>query len=184
MKMAEVDTSASLRDRIITVSRRHHRDSSAALMEVFGKWCDFCGETDWVVLQLDHIMPVGQGAERKASLRSAVLDRLRSGRESPFNLHLLCANCHQRKTKIEAARPLPRIAINHRHPRGVRRCLTCKVSLGSPGREVDQTHYCRSCWWLRNHGDGVRRDQAFNAEHRATRAQENAAREATNVEGG
>ncbi len=140
-----VETNASDRDRILTASKRKNRREDDLLLRTFGAWCDFCGERDHVVLQVDHIMPVGTTG-RVAAFRRQLLSRLRDGDESPFNLHLLCANCHARKTDVERGRTLPFIAVRSRRT-GPRKCLLCKVRL-VPGREVNWSHYCRACLLL------------------------------------
>jgi 5-methylcytosine-specific restriction endonuclease McrA len=84
--------------------RRANEQAVSRLFAVLGAWCRFCGETDRVVLQVDHCIPVGRRHGGVASLWR----RLRLGKESPHNLQVLCANCHARKTAIEArARRLP-----------------------------------------------------------------------------
>jgi 5-methylcytosine-specific restriction endonuclease McrA len=70
------------------------------LFDIYGHFCALCGETDEAVLQFDHICP--RLRKRNEWCGPLVLvARLRSGRESPFNVQVLCANCHARKTKTE-----------------------------------------------------------------------------------
>jgi 5-methylcytosine-specific restriction endonuclease McrA len=72
----------------------------ARLLVSLGTFCVFCGETDPVVLEVDHIIP----HPRVQGLRKGfpvLLAQLRREDESPFNLQVICANCHARKTKME-----------------------------------------------------------------------------------
>jgi 5-methylcytosine-specific restriction endonuclease McrA len=55
-----------------------------------------------VLLEFDHVVPIGAGMQIKRGTH-ATLTRLRTGRESPLNLQVLCANCHVRKTTMEAS---------------------------------------------------------------------------------
>jgi 5-methylcytosine-specific restriction endonuclease McrA len=82
---------------MVQKSRVNYR---ARLFEMLGPFCDFCGESDLVVLTIDHKVPVRHPGRRGPSAHS-ILAALRAGRENPFNLHVLCANCHQRKTTTE-----------------------------------------------------------------------------------
>ncbi len=56
-----------------------------------GGVCNMCGESDFRVLQIDHIMP------KKKQIPSArvFVDIIRG---DTSNVQLLCANCHARKT--------------------------------------------------------------------------------------
>ncbi len=99
----------------IVVARRHrgywnnprvHREKArrsadlarTKLLELLGPWCGFCGEADDAVLQVDHRIPVGNRHGGVASL----WQRVRRGVETPHNLHVLCANDHARKTRVES----------------------------------------------------------------------------------
>jgi len=75
------------------VGKRHAR--KLELLEMLGPFCNLCGESDPSVLQFDHIAPL---YKHERSRTSDLLALLRSGEESPFNLQVLCANCHARKT--------------------------------------------------------------------------------------
>jgi len=79
-------------------SRRANERARARLLELLGPFCGFCGETDDAVLQVDHRIPVGT---RRHGGCAALWRRLRTGRDSPHNLQVLCANDHARKTRTE-----------------------------------------------------------------------------------
>lgn len=55
------------------------------LREALGGECKLCGETS--NLELDHIIPLSEG-----------------GKDSFFNIQLLCEGCHRQKTAEEATR--------------------------------------------------------------------------------
>ena len=84
-----------------TAHRRNERNRGR-IFEVLGPWCNVCGETDLAVLEVDHVAPVhaGHGLARGAA---RLYGDLLSGRETPFNLQVLCANDHLRKTRQERA---------------------------------------------------------------------------------
>ena len=69
---------------------------------MLGPWCNVCGETDLAVLEVDHIAPVHAGRGLARGTVRLYADLL-SGRETPFNLQVLCANDHLRKTRQERA---------------------------------------------------------------------------------
>lgn len=87
-------------------SERARRMGEAArlrFLDLLGPWCRFCGETDSVVLQVDHIIPLRQTLSKRVGSVDKIYRHLRDdgSRESPFNLQVLCANCHVRKTKMD-----------------------------------------------------------------------------------
>jgi hypothetical protein len=143
-------------------ARRLNERAESSLHHILGEWCDFCGERDVAVLQIDHIFPIRRAETgRTARLtRFRLLQALREGREDPFNLHTLCANCHQRKTKIELQRPVTHAQMTRvRRGRGAgaarRRCLLCKIPLREGVEAMARygaSHYCRACWSIRTRG--------------------------------
>lgn len=89
------------------LGRRYRGRSKSRLLELLGPWCSLCGETDPAVLQVDHKAPLLRNREERFVSyggASGLLGRLREGRESPFNLQVLCANDHMRKTAMDHAR--------------------------------------------------------------------------------
>jgi 5-methylcytosine-specific restriction endonuclease McrA len=90
------------RDEILAYQTRYAStrtaNARARLLKILGPFCAFCGETDDVLLEIDHKAPI-RSRERRGPV--PILLALRTGRENPFNLQVLCANCHTRKTKTE-----------------------------------------------------------------------------------
>jgi 5-methylcytosine-specific restriction endonuclease McrA len=82
-------------------SRRGYAKHKRVTFEMLGAWCNLCGETDETVLELDHKAPVKHVSRGLASGGDRTYYHLRTGKESPFNLQVLCANCHRRKTAAE-----------------------------------------------------------------------------------
>lgn len=74
----------------------------ARLLELLGPFCNLCGEMDEVVLEIDHTVPQLRSRPEGSGGSGAILSRLRVGKENPFNLQVLCSNCHRRKTKMES----------------------------------------------------------------------------------
>lgn len=105
------------RQRAIAWQMAYHRDrpwirKNAAdkmkqrLADYLGGCCAFCGETDRVVLEFDHRAPLLRSDEKRAMGRTGpghLMSALRKGTENPFNLQVVCANCHARKTAMERA---------------------------------------------------------------------------------
>lgn len=79
--------------------RRSYEKRRNAVLDILGPWCAFCGETDRIILQVDHKIPLMAGSNGRTigRLYRTMLD----GKESPFNLQILCATCHMRKTAME-----------------------------------------------------------------------------------
>lgn len=83
------------------IAREKYEAMRTRALETFGPWCRFCGETDPVVLTFDHIIPIRRpGAGRSVGIRTFWYG-MKAGKESPFNIQILCANCHARKTRME-----------------------------------------------------------------------------------
>lgn len=76
------------------------------LLDLLGPFCGFCGETDKAVLQFDHKIPMMYPPGKRPTNPGVLLKAIENGTESPFNLHVLCANCHMRKTGIERTQAL------------------------------------------------------------------------------
>lgn len=55
--------------------------------------CYFCGETDGVIMEKDHIIPLAILKKHFTGNREILLD--------PFLYVMLCANCHKRKSRME-----------------------------------------------------------------------------------
>jgi 5-methylcytosine-specific restriction endonuclease McrA len=64
------------------------------LLAIYGAFCDFCGETDESVLEFDHVFPKLTTHQLSGYTRTEI-------REDPFLVHVLCANCHKRKSNVE-----------------------------------------------------------------------------------
>ncbi len=84
--------------------RERYERVRESLLEVLGPFCKLCGETDTGVLVFDHTAPIGHKSHRYAygNAERLKLNLLR-GKENPFNLQVLCANDHTRKTRDERA---------------------------------------------------------------------------------
>jgi 5-methylcytosine-specific restriction endonuclease McrA len=103
---------APARSQRLHSARRYDR-VKLRLQQLFGGVCALCSESDPRVLVLDHKASRGNRRERtRPTGPRSILAALRNGKENPFNLQLLCANCHARKTASEFARRvnLPRAA--------------------------------------------------------------------------
>jgi 5-methylcytosine-specific restriction endonuclease McrA len=85
-----MQTMAAWRDRM-----------EARAFELLGPFCHLCGESDLSVLVIDHVMPVRE--KNRPTGATSAYRALLSGKETPFNLQPLCANCHKRKTDTEGA---------------------------------------------------------------------------------
>lgn len=64
-----------------------------ALINELGGKCVICGETDYRVLDIDHIDPSTKLLERKKS--GNWINRFKDWESNKGNLRLLCANCHR-----------------------------------------------------------------------------------------
>jgi hypothetical protein len=87
-----------LRLRANASAQLHRANARLRLLKALDPWCVMCGETDTTVLVVDHRAPLLDGGGRDVR---ATWVRVRKGRESPFNLQVLCANDHARKTRGE-----------------------------------------------------------------------------------
>ena len=81
--------------------RASNRRVKLRVLELLGPFCAFCGETDPVVLELGHVIPVLREGKWKRGTLQRLIGRLRNGKDSPFAFQVICANCHARKTDIE-----------------------------------------------------------------------------------
>ncbi len=87
------------------IGNRNHAATKNRLLDIFGGWCALCGEKDPVVLMFDHKAPIHRNDGRRGSAGSnSLLSNLRKGADNPFNVQVLCGNCHMRKTSIERRR--------------------------------------------------------------------------------
>ncbi len=82
-----------------TKSMRHWLKATRekAIAKLGGK-CSVCGEVDYIVLQIDHIIPVAKTKEKRRAgpeLYSKIL------KNQQDNVQVLCANCHARKTRLD-----------------------------------------------------------------------------------
>ena len=76
-----------------TYSRRLRRE----VLEGYGGKCVDCGESDWMVLQIDHIDgSTNTSRGRPSNNSTAFLDLISHG--FPPGIELRCANCHMRRT--------------------------------------------------------------------------------------
>lgn len=92
--------------------RRYRQRIREKLFEVFLPVCSLCGVTEPDVLQFDHKAPLKRSEERRqsgmASGRANLWRALLEGLENPFNLQVLCANCHVKKTNQDLQYGSPR----------------------------------------------------------------------------
>lgn len=81
-------------------SLRRYYKARAAAWDVLGNQCRTCGETDPVVLQLDHVHGDGytEGRNRGGNKTFPLVIA------NPARFQLLCANCHCRKTAADRAK--------------------------------------------------------------------------------
>jgi len=82
--------------------RREAEKIRKKAIEILGGKCIECGETDWIVLEIDHIEPLMR-INRIHKLHSGInlARRIVNGTYSKENYQLLCANDHKRKTYKE-----------------------------------------------------------------------------------
>lgn len=82
--------------------RKRHIIEREYAFKVLGNKCNICGIDDLRVLQIDHIKAIrrkdnSDPYESGSRLRQRIYNRSRNLK----NLQILCANCHQIKTKEE-----------------------------------------------------------------------------------
>lgn len=82
--------------------RKRHIIEREYAFKVLGNKCKVCGINDLRVLQIDHIKAIrrknnSDPYESGSRLRQRIYNKSRNLK----NLQLLCANCHQIKTKKE-----------------------------------------------------------------------------------
>jgi hypothetical protein len=71
--------------------------------QLLGGKCEGCGETDWIVLQVSHRIPVGRtDASRQPGGMTTYREVIRlseSGENPRILFGLFCANCHVKHTR-------------------------------------------------------------------------------------
>lgn len=72
-----------------------HRARRRHAIYLLGGCCVMCGEADLIVLQIDHIKPVGRVNGRRVESTQGAVKSVIDGKPG---YQLLCANCHVRKT--------------------------------------------------------------------------------------
>lgn len=74
-----------------------NREKSLIMM---GGKCVNCGNSDFRVLQIDHIIPIRRNKNKEFSREGGTRIRqmIANGSRDMKDLQLLCANCHQIKT--------------------------------------------------------------------------------------
>jgi len=82
-------------------ARWRSRNRRKEIIELLGSQCAECGITDERVLHVEHIIPRSQiGGAKKTT--NVLWKDIKDGREDLINLQLLCANCHEIKSRKEA----------------------------------------------------------------------------------
>ena len=71
--------------------------------EKLGGVCCVCGETRTGVLQFDHIKPIRRKKGDRGPSTVQTARRIVTDPEAHLTWQILCANCHQLKTRIERA---------------------------------------------------------------------------------
>ncbi len=74
--------------------KNHRRTTRLKAYEILGGCCVHCGETDPVLLDIDHIYGNGNLRKNRNSDQEVV-----SGRINREQLQLLCVRCHRLKTR-------------------------------------------------------------------------------------
>ena len=75
------------------------RQSMADVLVTYGGKCSCCGETDWNVLDIDHVNGGGKEHRESAKIVARLKEYLAEYKSGKYQL--LCANCHRRKTAKE-----------------------------------------------------------------------------------
>lgn len=75
--------------------REYHARLRKEAIRLLGGECANCGNSDYRVLQIDHIEIIKR---KKKESTTHFLSRIVRGLEDLTNLQLLCANCHMLKT--------------------------------------------------------------------------------------
>lgn len=90
------------RSKIADRQMLYNASNKEQLLRLLGSSCAVCGESDPIVLQVDHIKPLLR-AKREGSQGgfATIMMKIRTGKEDRSNLQVLCANCHARKTSRE-----------------------------------------------------------------------------------
>jgi 5-methylcytosine-specific restriction endonuclease McrA len=85
-----------------TPANRHRRRKRLEALNLLGGACVSCGNTETVVLEIDHREPVLTGSHRRTMSGSeSPYQELKSVFLEPEKFQILCATCHELKTKKE-----------------------------------------------------------------------------------
>ncbi len=96
------------RERLLQKKKERYLAQRQEAISLYGGECVMCGESDFTALQFDHI--VGDGGVHRNRLPGSgsgvhMVDALR--RDGwPDYVQLLCANCHKKKSAVEAGERL------------------------------------------------------------------------------
>jgi 5-methylcytosine-specific restriction endonuclease McrA len=85
----------------LATNRKIQSVAKQQMLDLLGPFCNLCGETDPVVLQFDHKAPMRYPRNQRRPGPGSLMAAFRAGKESLFNVQVLCANCHARKTNME-----------------------------------------------------------------------------------
>jgi hypothetical protein len=91
------------------VSARDYRDRvRKKVQRLLGGKCEACGETDWIVLQVSHRIPVGRtdASRQPGGMRTyqEIIRLIDRGENPKLYFNLFCANDHVRHTHIQFRR--------------------------------------------------------------------------------
>lgn len=87
--------------------------SHRSRLEIYGSFCNYCGETDETVLEIDHIIPrkiltrhnsilinLNEYITKHGSITGKELNKYQLD-DNPFLKQVVCANCHKRLTAMQ-----------------------------------------------------------------------------------